>query len=101
MFWVEFSGASCRLSPRLSDELGTLIVSECVLWPCRLCQLFPPIVFPSVPTFALHMSREQRPPAQFRISVAKRLGSGESYRVSLLLPSVGSRAVQDNAHLYQ
>lgn len=70
----------------------------------RMCSLalrarvscVPLLAISSVPTFALHMSREQCPPAQFRISVAKRLGSGESYRVSLPVLSVDYRALQDS-----
>jgi len=42
--------------------------------------------------FALHMSREQYPPAQFCNSVVKRFGSGESCYMSVLntLSSTGS-----------
>jgi hypothetical protein len=79
MFWVEFKGESCRLRPIDSGVVGTGIVRACVRWPCSVVSRLPKYTSQGAgSTFALQRSRERDDPAQFRTSVAKRLGSGFS-----------------------
>lgn len=81
MFCVESSGESCRLRPKESGGVGTGMVRTCVRWPWKVVNGLRSVLREgATSTFALQMLSEREDPAQFRTSVAKRLGSGFSWR---------------------